>query len=394
MRITGLLKRRKQELPGVIGTARVGGPEPELLRRLSPGDVVVLDHVDLDRRTVDRIVAADAAAVVNAAPSISGRFPVLGPERLLRAGVVLVDGAGPEVLRAVRDGARVRVHEGAVYEGERELARGTCQTADTVADQLVEARTGMVAQLEAFSADVVEFLRQERALFLEGVGFPELDLDLHGAHVLVVAANGDADGHLRSLRGYLREHRPRLVGVEGGADLLARAGYPPDLIVGDPATISQDTLRCGAPVVVPAHHDGYAPALDRLHDLGVEASGVASGANPEDLALLLVDHQGAAVVTTVGFGGSLEEFLDRGRTESRPSMVVTRLKLGAKYVDARTVAAVHRRGVPAWALVALLGVAVVVLLAALLLSGVAGVYLAELGAVGGEVLSWLGGVVA
>ena len=198
--------------------------------------------------------------MVNAAPSISGRFPNLGPEILVGAGVTLVDGVGPEVLRIVKDGTRLRLHEGVVHAGAKELARGTEQTADSVADQMIEAKSGLSAQLEAFSANTIEFLRHERALVLDGVGVPEVDVAIKGRQVLVVAAGYDHTADLAALERFVREQRPVLIGVEKGADALREAGHRPDLIVGDPDEVTASVLSCGAQVVIPAQPDGHARA--------------------------------------------------------------------------------------------------------------------------------------
>lgn len=136
---------------------------------------MVLDQLDLDRATADALVTAEVAGVVNASPSISGRFPNLGPEILVGAQIPLIDGVGGEVLRAVKDGSKLRLHEGAVYIGERKVAAGVEQTRESVADQMIEAKAGMSTQLEAFSANTIEFLRRERTLILDGVrGAPKL----------------------------------------------------------------------------------------------------------------------------------------------------------------------------------------------------------------------------
>ena len=357
--------RTRQELPGVTGVARVDRHTPALLRRLRPGDVAVLDRVDLDRATADALVAAGVAAVVNAAPSISGRFPNLGPEILVDAGVVLVDAVGPEVLHAVRDGARVRVHDGVVYAGERVLAEGVAQTAESVAGALVEARSGLAHQLEAFAANTIEFMRRERALLLDGQGVPEVRVDLEGRQVLVVAAGYEHARDLGRLRRFVREHRPCLVGVGAGADALLAAGHRPDLIVGNPADVSDAALTCGADVVVPAFADGHAPGLHRVQDLGAGAVTFPSAANPEDLALLLAHHRGASMIVTVGLSATMAEFLDRGRSGSNASTFLTRLQTGGQVVDGRAVAALHRRSSAGGVLLLLLAAAAAVLAALL-----------------------------
>ena len=393
MRISGLLGRSGAPPPGTIGVARVDRRIDALLRRIGPGDIAVLDQVDLDRRTADALVAAEVRGVVNAAPSISGRFPNLGPEILVGARITLVDGVGPEVLRIVKDGAKLRLHEGVLYAGTKELARGTEQTADSVADSMIEAKSGLSAQLEAFSANTIEFLRHERALVLDGVGVPEVDIAIKGRQVLVVAAGYDHTADLAALDRFIREYRPVLIGVEAGADALREAGHRPDLVVGDPNEVAASVLTCGAQVVIPAQPDGHAPGLERIQDLGVGAVTFPAVSNPEDLALLLAEAHGADLVITVGFQATLHEFLDRGRSGSNPSTFLTRLRLGTKLVDGKAVAALHRSRVSAGVVALMVLAALVAMAAALLVSDVGGVYTSLVGDTWDGFVSWIKGLV-
>ena len=371
--------RTRSELPGVAGVARVDRHTDALLRRLKRGEIAVLEQVDLDRATADALVAAEVAAVVNAAPSISGRFPNLGPEILVDAGVTLVDAVGPEVLRAVRDGSKVRVHDGVVYVGEKAVAEGVPQNAESVADALVEAKSGLAHQLEAFAANTIEFMRRERALLLDGLGVPDVEVDMTDRQVLVVAAGYDHVADLGRLRRFIREYRPRLVGVGAGADALLAAGHTPDLIVGNPAEVSNEALTCGADVVVPAFTDGHAPGLHRVQDLGAGAVTFPSSANPEDLALLLAHHHGASMIITVGLSATMGEFLDRGRSGSNASTFLTRLQTGGQVVDGRVVAALYRNRISGWG--------VLLLLLAVLVAAVAVLVVTHLG---DGVLAWVG----
>jgi uncharacterized membrane-anchored protein len=392
MKLTGLLARSHQARPGVTGIARVDRRTGDLLRRIGHGDIVILDQVDLDRATADALVDAEVAGVVNASPSISGRFPNLGPEIVVGAGIVLVDGVGPEVLRAVKEGSKVRLHEGGVYVGEKEVGRGTEQTVETIADLMIDAKAGMSAQLEAFSANTIEFLRRERTLILAGVGVPELNANLRNQQVLVDASGRDHEEDLRRLKRYIAEHRPVLIGVDGGADTLHHLGYRPDVIVGDPDRLSTETLRSGAEVVVPAHMDGHAPGLERVQDLGIGAVTFPASGNPEDLALLLADTHGADLVVTVGFQATLHEFLDRGRSGSNPSTFLTRLKLGAKVVDGKAVATLHRSRVSVGAVLLLVVAALVAVAVALAVSGVGGAYLDWVVDTWHTFTNWVGGI--
>lgn len=368
MKLSGLLHRARPELPGLSGVARVDRRTDGLLRRIRAGEIAVLDQVDLDRATADALVAAEVAAVVNASPSISGRFPNLGPEVLVAAGIPLLDDVGAEALHTIKDGSRIRLHEGVVYAGELRLAHGVVQTADSVADAMVEAKSGLTHQLEAFAANTTEFMRRERALLLDGFGVPEVDVELAHRQVLVVAAGFDHAAELARLKNYIREYRPVLVGVGAGADALLAAGHKPQLIVGDPGEVSTEALTCGADVVVPAFADGHAPGLHRVQDLGASAVTFPSSANPEDLALLLAAHHGAALVVTVGLSASMAEFLDKARSSSNASTFLTRLQLGGNLVDGRVIATLYRSRISLGAILLMIGAAVVAVLAALLVS--------------------------
>lgn len=375
MKLPGLLTRTSQHLPGATGIARVDRHTDQLLRRVGPGDIVVLDQMDLDRRTADALVAAEVDGVINASPSISGRFPNLGPEVLIASGVPLIDRVGQSVLRDLKDGTKIRLLDGVVYVGEREVARGVEQTADSIADQMIEAKAGMSAQLEAFSANTIEFLRRERTLILDGVGVPTVDTPLRDRQVLVVMPGRDHVDDLKRLKHFIKEYRPVLIGVDAGAGALVRAGHQPHIIVGDPEVITDGVLKCGAEVVVPAHPDGHAPGLERIQDLGIGAATFPASGNAEDLALLLAEAHGASLVITVGSQATLHEFLDRGRSGSNPSTFLTRLKLGDRLVDGKAVAALHRNRVSLGLVLLLIACALLVVAAALSVTDVGQAYL-------------------
>lgn len=376
MKLAGLLHRSQPDLPGLAGVARVDRRTDALLKRVRRGDIAVVDHIDLDRASAEALLAAGVVAVVNAAPSISGRYPSLGAEVLVGAGIVLVDGVGPDALHAIRDGSRIRILGNTVLAGETVLASGVLQDQDSVDDDLVEAKSGLNDQLEAFAANAIEFIRHERGVLLDGAGLPDVAVDLRDRHVLVVAAGSDSARELGRLRRWIKEWRPVLIGVGAGADILLAAKYPPDLIVGDPAEVTHEALTCGAEVVVPGER---AAGLRFVQDLGARAHQVSSTANPEDVALLLAAHREAALVVTVGLSASMAEFLDRGRSTSNASTFLTRLRLGSILVDANSVTMLYRARV-SWALVLSLLLAVV-LVAAVALS---------VSAAGDAVLTWFG----
>jgi uncharacterized membrane-anchored protein len=378
MRLATLRRgRAENELPGVSGVARLDRRTKHLVKRLRPGDIAVIDHVDIDRVSADALVACRVGGVVNAAPSISGRYPNLGPEILVAAGIPVLDDVGTEVFAGLREGTVVRLDGDTLYAGERVVAKGVPLTEETVAAALMEAKAGLSTQLEAFAANTMEFMRRERALLLDGVGVPEIRTQLEGRHALIVVRGYDYKQDLAALRHYIREYKPVLIGVDGGADALRQAGYQPAVVVGDMDSVSDEVLRSGAEVVVHAYPDGRAPGLERVQDLGVEAVTFPAAGTSEDIAMLLADEKGASLIVAVGTHATLVEFLDKGRG-GMASTFLTRLRLGGKLVDAKGVSRLYRSRISAGALSLLVIAAFVAIGAALAVSTAGRTYLALL----------------
>jgi uncharacterized membrane-anchored protein len=391
MRIGTLRRARPADAaPGVVtGTARLDRRTKNLTKRLHPGDVAVIDHVDLDRVSADALVACGVAAVVNAAPSTSGRYPNLGPQILVAAGIPLLDGVGRDVFGRLKEGAQVRVDGGTLQDADGTvLATGTPQDEQTVAAAMAEARAGLSTQLEAFAANTMEYMRRERALLLDGVGVPDVRTAVEGRHVLVVVRGYDYKEDLAALRPYIRDYRPVLIGVDGGADALIEAGYTPDVVIGDMDSVSDGALTCGAEVVVHAYPDGRAPGLARVQELGVPAITFPAAATSEDIAMLLADDKGARLIVAVGTHATLVEFLDKGRG-GMASTFLTRLRLGGKLVDAKGVSRLYRSRISTTALVVLVLAALLAIGAALAVSAVGKVYLDLLGDQWHSFLFWL-----
>ena len=331
-------RRPAEPLPGVQGTARVDRRVATLLPRLRPGDVAVLDVLDLDKTTAQALADARVAAVVDASDLISGRYPNLGPELLAAAGVVLVDRIGAAGLTAIRDGGTVRVHDGVVHLGDRAVATGRMLDAPTIDSEMAAAQRGMVSQLQSFTHNSSEFLRREQDLLLHGAGLPRLRTSMAGRPVVVVSDPHELATRRRSLKPFLREQNPVLVGVDAGADALVSAGFKPDVVVvtasGEPPTAK--AVRGARDVVMVVEAGGSRDAVERLERLGARPLRLETTATAEDAALLLANAADPRVIVTVGSRATLEEFLDRGRS-GLASTYLTRLKVGARVVDASAV---------------------------------------------------------
>src|SRR5262245_59866691 len=374
MRLPTLRRARATE-PGVIsGTVRLDRRTKRLVGRLRPGDIAVIDHVDLDRVAADSLVAVGVSAVLNAKPSISGRYPNLGPEVLIEAGIPLIDDLGEELFQGLREGEAVRIEADTVYRGDDLIASGHRLDAEAVGKAMAEAREGLSVQLEAFAANTMEYLRQERDLLIDGVGVPGIETEIAGRHVLIVVRGYDYQADLEVLRPYIREFKPVLIGVDGGADALVEAGYSPDMIIGDMDSVTDDVLRCGAEVIVHAYRDGRAPGLARVHQLGLPAKLFPAAATSEDLAMLLADEKGASLIVAVGTHATLVEFLDKGRG-GMASTFLTRLKVGGKLVDAKGVSRLYRQSISGSSLLLLILSALAAMASAVAVSTVGKAYL-------------------
>jgi len=339
--------------PGVCGPARLDRRTKNLTKRLRPGDIAVIDHRDLDKVSADALVDCKPAAVVNASESISGRYPNLGPETLLAAGIPLLDAVGPEVMTGLREGTVVRLDEGALYAGDRLVAHGVLLDDVAVAAAMEEARSGLAVQLEAFVANTMDYMQRERGLLLDRIGVPEVRTRIDGRPVLLVVRGYTYKEDLATLRPFIRENRPVLIGVDGGADAILEAGYTPDMIVGDMDSVSDRALTCGAEIVVHAYRDGRAPGRERVLALGLDPVIFSAAGTSEDVAMLLADDRGATVIVTVGTHQTLVEFLDKGRAGMASTWLI-RLRVGGKIVDAKGVSRLYRQRITNWQLSVLL----------------------------------------
>ena len=354
------------------GAVRVDARTKKLTKRLQAGEIAVIDHTDLDRVAAEALVEAHPAAVLNAAPSVSGRYPNLGPGILLDADVPLIDDLGPDIMR-LHEGQHVEVD----IDGEGDeaakvrvagesgvLAEGVLQTRRTIEAAMDAAREGLSVQLEAFAANTMDYLRGERDLLLNGVGVPEIRTQMSGRHVLIVVRGYSYKEDLKALRPYIREYKPVIIGVDGGADAVLEAGLKPDMIVGDMDSVSDKALGCGAEIVVHAYRDGRAPGLARVEELAVDHEVFAATGTSEDIAMLMADETGAELIVAVGTHVTLLEFLDKGR-EGMSSTFLTRLKVGGRLIDAKGVSRLYRARISGWQLSLLALAGLVALFAAL-----------------------------
>jgi len=347
-----------------VAPARLDRRTKSLTKRLKPGDIAIIDHEDLDRVSAEALLNRQVVAVINVAPSMTGRYPNLGPQLLVEAGVPLVDDVGPEVFEKVSDGTPVRLDGDTLYVGETVAAKGTVQTSLSIAATMIRAKEGLAAQIRAFMANTVEYIGRDFEELIDGIRVPELRTKLAGKHALVIARGYRHREDLQVLRAYIREFRPVMVAVDGGADALLDAGYRPDVIIGDMDSISDRALTCGAEIVVHAYPDGTAPGLERVRAMGLDSVQCPATGTSEDVAVLMADELGAHLIVAVGMRTTLVEFLDKGRP-GMASAFLTRMRVGDKIVEPKGVSRLYQSRISASWMVLLIVAAVVTIVAML-----------------------------
>jgi len=351
----------------VTGTARVDRRTKDLVKRLKPGEIAVINHQDLDRVAGEGLAAAQVAAVVNAAPSISGRYPNGGPRRVAEVGIVLIDSVGVEVMDTVRDGDTVTITDGVLSVAGREVARGEVLGLAEVEQRMELARDAIGNELEAFAVNTLEYVEKEARLLFEPIVVPEIRTRFAGRHVLIVVRGHDYKEDLRALRPYIVEYHPVLIGVDGGADALLDMKFTPDMIIGDFDSLSERAWNCGAELVHHVHPDGRAPGREELQAQGLPYQEFVIEGTSEDAAMLLAYECRAELIVAVGTHATMVEFLDKGRA-GMSSTFLTRLRLGPMLIDAKGVSQLYRGRVRRRDILLLVAAAIVVILAVALVS--------------------------
>lgn len=323
----------------ISGRIRVDRRTKNMIKRILPHEIAVIDHEDLDEVAAKALVKARIKAVINARVSITGKYPNPGPFILLKNNILLLDNAGQAVLD-LKDGQVVEIRDNCVYVQKKPFAQGTLQTLESVNKQLESGRANLQESLEKFVDNTLYYAQQERARILGDLNIPQLKTSLLGKQALIVVRGRNYIEDLATVKSYIRDLKPVLIGVDGGADALIENGYKPDLIFGDMDSVSDQVLACGAEIVVHAYTDGQAPGMERVEKLGLQAKVFAVGGTSEDAAMLLAYHGGIELIVAVGTHSNIIDFLEKGRN-GMASTLLTRIKVGSILVDAKGVSKLY-----------------------------------------------------
>jgi len=343
-RLGGLLTRRNGVVsgPAIHGAARHGRRTKHLGKRLGPTDIAVISHTNIDRIAAEELIASGVRAVINTSESSNGRYPNAGPLILARAGVRLID-TPADLFDQLKDGDPLSIDGGTISSGGEEIATGRVLEVKELAEQLERQREEIDQALADFAENTIAHIRQEGDLLTGRIEFPSTRTGFRDRHVLIVVRGTTYRRDLQTLRAYIRDVRPVLVGVDGGADALIEAGHKPDIILGDMDSASDRALKSGAELIVQAYPDGRAPGRQRLLDLGLDHTVVPAAGTSEDVAMLMASEKGAALIVSVGAHYNLVEFLDKDR-DGMSSTFLTRLRVGETLIDAKGVSRLYNPG--------------------------------------------------
>ncbi len=367
MRSTSKTSVNNADKKASVAIARLDKRTKNLVKRLNAGEVAIIDHTDIDMVSAESLVEKKPSVVVNAACSLTGFYPNLGPLVIVASGIRIVDEVGGEVFDLVKEGDAVRVDGSSIFRGEEEIASGRLLTMPEIEARIEESKKNLGKHLGDFAANTMEFLEIEKDILLETVDLPNISTELAGKQVLVVVRGHDYKRDLLALRPYLREMKPALVAVDGGADALLELGYEPDMIVGDMDSVSDDALRKAGELVVHGYRNGRAPGSERVEELGLASTVFHYPGTSEDIAMLIAYEKGAELIVIVGGHSNLVEFMDKDR-KGMASTFLVRLRVGGILVDAKGVSKLYSTRVKWWHLALMVTAALVTIVIIVILS--------------------------
>ncbi len=327
----------------VSGKVIIDSKTKKLVKRIKPGEIAVINHRDLDRISCKSLKKSKVKAVINIDKSISGKYPNTGPLILLKAAIPIIDDCGNKLLNQIKEGNIVTIEKNLIkYKGET-IAEGILLTEDIINEKLVAAKKNLNLELEKFINNTLKYARKEKDIILN-LNIPDLGIDFSGQHVLIVVRGRDHRKDLQTVETYIKEMKPIIIAVDGGADACLEMRYKPDIIFGDMDSISDRGLKCGAKLIVHAYLDGQAPGMERVKKLNLTADTIPAPGTSEDIAMLMAYEKGAELITAVGTHTNMIDFLEKDRPGMASTMLV-RLKVGNKLVDAKGLSKIYENRV-------------------------------------------------
>lgn len=325
----------------INGLIKIDKKTKNLAKRIKPGEIAVINHKDLDEIAAGSLVDKKILAVINADKSISGKYPNIGPLILNDAGIPIIDNVGEDIFNLLSENDRVLIIDNEIYKDGELIKRGKLLTHDIINYKLEESKENLGIELDKFIENTLEYAKKEKYFILGNIEIPNVKTRFKNKHALVVVRGKDYKEDLFTIKQYINDVKPILIGVDGGADALMEFGLIPDIVIGDMDSVSDEALKRAGEIVVHAYPNGKSPGLERINSLGLDAFIFKAPGTSEDIAMLLAFEKGADLIVAVGTHSSMIDFLEKGR-KGMSSTFLVRLKIGSRLIDAKGVNKLYR----------------------------------------------------
>ncbi len=328
----------------IKGIVRLDKKTKALAKRINPGEIAIIKHKDIDEVAAESLVSAKTKLVINMDKSISGKYPNLGPKVLIDANIPILDDVKEDLFKFIKESEEIEVLENEIFKDGQLVGKGQWFTEEIVNYKINEAKNNISIELDKFIENTLDYAKKEKNIILNGISIPTIKTTIKGKYVVVVVRGQNYKEDLSTLQSYIKEEKPVLIGVDGGADALLEFGYKPNIIVGDMDSVSDEALKKCDEIVVHAYTDGTAPGMERINSLGLSALTIPAPGTSEDIAMLIAYEKGADLIIALGSHSNMIDFLEKGR-KGMASTFLVRLKIGSKLIDAKGVNKLYHTGV-------------------------------------------------
>lgn len=325
----------------IKGTVKKDKKTKNLIKRLKPGDIAIIDHKDIDEIASISLIESKVKCVLNLNMSASGKYPNKGPSILIESGVILLESKNKEIFDIVTEGDVLELTDNKIIYRDEIIGTYEELNFEKVEELLKVGYSNLEKELDKFIENTLEYAKKEKELVLEKGNIPKIKTKMTNKHALVVVRGKDYKKDLLAIQNYISEVKPILIGVDGGGDALLEFGHIPDIVIGDMDSVSDKCLQLSKEIIVHAYKDGRAPGLERIKNLGLEAKIYPSAGTSEDIAFLLAYTNNVDLIVAVGTHSNMIDFLEKGRSGMASTFLV-RLKVGSKLVDAKGVNMLYR----------------------------------------------------
>ncbi len=318
----------------IKGIAKKDKVTKNLTNRLKAKDIAIISHKDLDEIAAISLVESKISCIINTEETISGKYPNRGPAILVENNIPIFEVDND--LKAIKEGEEIEIIGDEIYRNGNLISKCLYLSKDKIEKLLKLGYDNIESELDLFIENTLEYAKREKALVTGDISIPDIKTKIKDKHVLIVVRGKDYKRDLMAIKSYIKEVKPILIGVDGGADALIEFGYTPDIIIGDMDSVSDKSLSLSKEIIVHAYPNGRAPGVDRVEELGIKPILFQSPGTSEDIALLLAYEKKADLIVAVGTHTNMIDFLEKGRPGMASTFLV-RLKVGEKLVDARGV---------------------------------------------------------